>query len=208
MLRPLILGASLLAAPLHAAGVTFDVDPLAGVADAVPGDGTRVIFGTDALQLQDFDPTADAFAFDLAALSIDAPLRFEAGLGSDLSGEGNAVVVLNEDDDDDPATPFVAGTAANLVAEATEAAGAGVFVYFNSALGLNRLVYSRDLSDATADLAILAAVLQPTGDDAVAALGDYGAGTFQEVAPVPLPAALPALLAGLGALVALRRRTR
>ena len=65
-------------------------------------------------------------------------------------------MLQDTDNDGNPATPFNAGSAANLIANALSDDGAGFFIYSNSVLAVNRLVYSTNLNSTTADLSILA----------------------------------------------------
>jgi hypothetical protein len=171
-----------------------------------PDDGVRTVVATDVINLPSFDVLADVFLFDFEAFGVTGPLAFVNSLASGLVGsKANVIVLQDSDNDANPATPFNAGTAANLIAAALDTDGAGFFVYFNQTLNINRLVYSTNLNEVTADLQILAAIQSPTGADAVAALPTF---TAANVAAVPLPASLPMLLAGLLGLRALRRRAR
>ena len=69
---------------------------------------------------------------------------------------------------------------------------------------MNRLVYSNDLDDPTADLKILARLTFPTGPDAIAAKADFGVQNFA-LSTVPEPGSLALMLGGL---LALRRVAR
>ncbi|MBC7927314.1 MAG: hypothetical protein H7039_16820, partial [Bryobacteraceae bacterium] len=60
----------------------------------------------------------------------------------------------------------------------TETDGAGFFMYFNSNLNLNRLVYSANLNDNTADLKILARIVSPSGQGAIDALPTFAEANF------------------------------
>ena len=101
----------------------------------------------------------DVFAFDAKDFAIPGDVSFVALDGNDptavIPDAANVIVLLDSDNDDDPTTPFLAGTAATQIAGLRAAPGPGFFVYFNSNLQLNRLVYSTDLSDASADLKII-----------------------------------------------------
>lgn len=59
---------------------------------------------------------------------------------------------------------------------------------------MNRLVYSTNLDDPTADLKILARLTQPTGADAIAAKANFGS---QNCALVPEPETYALMLSGL-----------
>jgi hypothetical protein len=206
-MRLLLSALALAASTGAAASATFTLDANELVAaGADPNDGIRQVVGTGALNLPAFDVLADTFRLDLAAFGVTGPLVFANALAANLVGSGANVVVLQDSDNDgDPATAFNAGSAANLIAAALADDRAGFFVYFNSSLNLNRLVFSTNLNEPTGDLQILAAIQSPTGADAIAALPTFTAVNF---APVPLPASLPMLLAGLFGLRVLRRRAR
>lgn len=122
---------------------------------------------------------ADDFGIDgeLEFASVDANA---AGAADDIEG-ANVIVLLNSDNDDDPDTPFLAGTAANQIAELVDEDGAGLFVYFNSNLGLNRLVYSENLNDASADLKIVSRQTDLEGQDAIDALAHFSEENFELV---------------------------
>lgn len=203
---PLALAGALLALPpAKAAVITFAANPLIGAPGVNLNDNTRQVFGGAELTLPSFTPGTDQFSFDLAAFGVASPLSFFNGQAANLpTGDMNVVVLQDTDNDNNPATGFNAGTAANLIAAAIDDPGAGFFIYHNSGLQVNRLVYSTDLSTPTADLAILARIASPTATAAIAALPSF---TANEFTAVPAPAALPTFLAAIGMLgLALRRR--
>ncbi len=155
--------------------ITFDVNIL-GRGD-VDRSSRQVTGGEDFIT--DFTRGKDTINLDGEAFRIFGELNFVNALAEALAAAGaNVIVLQNSDDDNDPTTPFNAGSAANLIAEQVTEAGPGFFVYFNSGLGVNRLVYSEDLSDPTADLQIVARFTNEEGDDAIAALADFTAGDF------------------------------
>jgi hypothetical protein len=196
--------AAVAARPAHAATVRFDTDPFTGsTALSTPG---RQVFAGLEQTLASFDFATDTFAFDAVVFGLGSSLSFVNALVADIPAAGANVIVLRSTDNDaDPATPFAAGNAASLVAAQITADGAGFFVYHNSALNVNRLVYSTNLNDATADLSVLARIASPTGAAAIAALPQFTAGNF--VAAVPEPSTYALLGAGLlGVAVAQRRR--
>lgn len=128
------------------------------------------------------DTNIDVFSLSAADFGIEGDVSFAAvDLSSDFAEipEGaNVIVLLNTDNDGDSETPFLAGTAATQIADLVSEPGPGVFVYLNSNLGVNRLVYSSDLSDASADLSIIARHTDLTGTDAADALTDFSADNF------------------------------
>jgi hypothetical protein len=187
-----------------AAPIVFSVNPLTGSA-ANPNDGVRSVIGTAERVLPSFDFATDRFVFDAAAFGLGAHLDFANARAGHLDTAGLDVIVLQDTDNDgNAATPFNAGSAANLIADRLTADGGGFFVYFNSALGVNRLVFSNNLNDRNADLAILARISNPTGAQAVEALPHFAADNFA-VSAVPEPGTWALLATGLG-LMAWRRR--
>lgn len=182
----------------HAALVVFNVPAFQGSA-ADPNDGVRTVFGGVERLLPSFDVTQDTFVFSPTAFNLPGGLGFAsttaAGLSAGPVPSGTRVIVLQDTDNDgNPATGFNAGSAANLIANALSDDGAGFFIYSNSALGVNRLVYSTNLNSSTADLSILARIQSPTGAAARAALPSFQADNFA----VPEPGTLGLLAAGLG----------
>lgn len=192
-----------LAGAAGATTVSFVTDPFAG-SDALTTPGRQIVGGEDFLS---FDVASDVFAFEPSVFGAGSEILFASGLVGDLPTSGvNVVVLLTTDDDNDPGTPFAAGTAANLIAAQITAPGPGFFVYFNSGLDLPRLVYSVDLSDPTADLKVLARMTNLAGQPG--ALATFTAANFAMI-PEPsslLLVALPGALAAGGYRRA-RRRT-
>jgi hypothetical protein len=194
------VGVAALASPVLAVNHVLASDPFAGsTALSTPG---RQIFGGGERTLASFGQSSDVFVLDASFFAVSTTLNFVNAPASGLSSSGLNVVVLNQaDNDNNPQTAFLAGTAANLIAAAIDTPGAGFFVYSNSSLGVNRLVYSTDLRDPTADLAILARIASPIAPDAFPAMSGFGASNF---IIVPAPAALTAF--GACGVIGLRRR--
>ncbi|MEM1379628.1 MAG: VPLPA-CTERM sorting domain-containing protein [Pseudomonadota bacterium] len=165
----------------------------------------KVKSGTN-LQVPGFDTSQDQFRIATDSFGFDQRLAFlntEAGGVDDLA---NIIVLQDFDDDNDASTVFNARSAARLIGANTDEDRDGFFVYYNSALQINRLVYSTNLADGDASFQIIAAILNPTGADAIAALPTFGADNFSEV-PVPAAALLfGGVAAGFGALRKKRAR--
>jgi hypothetical protein len=134
---------------------------------------------------------------------------FANGLVGDLPTSGVNIVVLQTfDNDANPATPFGAGNAATLIADQITASGPGFFIYFNQGLDLPRLVFSTDLSDNTADLKILARMINLGGQAGRDAMPTFSAANFI-FEPVPEPSSLLLMAAAIafwGCGYALRRK--
>ena len=110
--------------------------------------------GGDVLLLD--NPSFQTASIGVNFVAIDAAETLGgAPVGNEL-GDANVVVVLNTDDDDDPTTVFNARSAAQQLSELTEVDEGGIFVYFNSGLGVNRVVFSENLNDADAELQVIA----------------------------------------------------
>jgi len=189
----------------QAATFRFETDPFAGsTALTTPG---RQVVGNE-LFIDNFSVANDIFSFDPVVFGVANQVSFFNGLAASLPTGGlNVIVLQNSDNDNDPLTAFNAGSAANLIADRIDVAGACFFIYFNSSLNLNRLVYSTDLSSSTADLKILARLTNPTGQAAIDTLPTFTTGNF-EIAAVPEPPLAPAtgLAACFGLFAAIKRR--
>jgi hypothetical protein len=189
----------------QAVTITFDDDPFEGsTALTTPG---RQVVGNETFT--SFDIAKDVFKFDESVFGV-GELNFANGEIGNIPGYGTNFAVLRTfDNDANPATPFGAGNAANLLADQITTSGAGFFVYFNSGLDLARLVFSTDLSDATADLKVLARLTNFTGQAGRDAMANLSAANFavQPSTQVPTPGTLS--LFGLGLIgVWLMRRSR
>ena len=161
--------------------LNFAGDPFEG-AD-VSAEGRQIVGGEDFIS--DFDFANDAYRFDAEDFGVGSEVRF-ASLDANADGAAipagsNVIVLLNADNDGDASTPFLAGTAAAQIAALVDDAGPGFFVYWNSNLGVNRLVYSTDLSDPAADLKIVSRQTDLSNQDAIDALADFNAENFEFV---------------------------
>ena len=181
----------------------FDTDPFEG-STALTDPGRQVVGGEPLITV---DVATDQFVFIESAFDAGATVNFVNDLVGNLPTSGFNVIVLQTlDNDADASTPFGAGSAANLLAAQITSDGAGFFLYFNSGLDMPRLVYSTNLSDPTADLAILARISNLAGN--TAALSTFSNANFNiTAAAVPEPSTWAMLLLGFAAVgVAMRRR--
>jgi hypothetical protein len=199
-LRTLVISL-VLAASANSAVVTFSGGPFPD--DFVDNPGVRQVIGGEPIV--SFDPAADVFAFDPATFGI-SQIAFANDVASNLPASGvNTIVLQSLDNDNDPVTPFGAGSAANLIAAQVTSSGPGFFIYFNSGLDLPRLVYSTDLSDNTADLKILARISNLAGNPG--ALGTFNSANFVAT-PEPSTAVLMSITGALWACSRVVRRRR
>jgi hypothetical protein len=204
-MRPLLFTTMALfvfATSAPAAVIGFGTDPFEG-STALTTPGRQLVGGEIHIT---FDTATDVFAFDPDVFGVYGvtALSFVNDVAGNIPPTGVNVVVLRTfDNDNDPATPFGAGAAATLIANQITSPGAGFFIYFNSGLNLPRLVFSTDLSDNTADLKVLARLLNLTANQA--GLTDFTAANFV-IEQVPEPATL--LMLALGGAIAVHRRRR
>ena len=187
----LVLGVLLSAAPARAAIITIDQLP-AGFAGALATPGRQIIQGEPSIT---FDIATDVFELNAKEFGVTQVI-FANSLTSTLPDSPFTVVVVQN------GAPLAAGVAASAIAGQLSTPGPGFFVYFNSGLNLPRLVFSADLSDPTADLAVLARMTNLAGE--FAQMPTFTAANFAIAAPEP---ATFLLLGGaLAAALARRRR--
>lgn len=193
-----------LAAVGHAADINFATDPFEGT-NALTNPG-RDIVGNELFT--DFLISTDVFRLDRTTFGVGPSLVFLSDTADNLPAAGGNVVVLRTTDNDNNAmTPFLAGTAANLIADALDTPGPGFFIYFNSNLRMPRLVYSTDLSVNTADLKVLARM--ENLEDNPGSLAEFSSANFL-ITDVPEASSVSMTLAGavLIAIGYVRRRHR
>lgn len=119
--------------------------------------------------ISDFTIGQDKLAFGKFDLNL-SDIKFQQGKSAEIAGDGNVIVLTD---------PFpAAGAAARAIANNNNiAADEGVFVYFNSTLGLTRLAYSQDLSDG-GNVSVLANLDNQRGDLGLANLKNFSATDF------------------------------
>jgi len=179
----------------------FDTDPFAGTT-ALTTPGRQVVGGEDSIG---FNIASDIFSLESTVFNAGNQVFFANSVVASLPTSGVNVIVLQTfDNDANPATPFGAGNAANLIAAQITSPGAGFFIYFNSGLDLPRLVYSRDLNDNTADLKILFRMTNLTGQSGRDAIPSFTESNF-EITTVPEPSTMLLLGFGLIGLAGVRR---
>jgi hypothetical protein len=195
----MVVGLLLFGATSHASTILFDTDPFAGT-DALTTPGRQIVggLGTEFT----FDISTDVFVFDVDVFGVEE-IQFANDLTGNLPSSGFNVVVVQD------GAPLAAGIAADRIAEQLATSGPGFFVYFNTGLDLPRLVFSTDLSDNTADLAILARLTNLAGPAGFAAMPTFTAANFATAAAVvPEPSTFLLLTTAAAAFVLLRRRRR
>jgi len=190
-------------ATTDAAVFRFDTDPFEG-SDALTTPGRQVV-GNEAFI--NFDIASDFFSLESTVFGAGSQVLFANDVAGNLPTSGVNVVVLQSfDNDGDTTTPFLAGTAANLIADQMAMPGPGFFIYFNQNLDLPRLVFSTDLDDNTADLKILYRLSNLTGQAGRDAMSTFTEANF-EFTTVPEPSGGLMMLA-TGALLAGRHAWR
>ncbi len=214
-MRTLVLTTALATvAALPAAAATFDIPPAGQFGDFAPGAG------------------GDVFALNAGAFGVTDPLSFQSG----VFGNPGQADVGADDPDGVPSNRDAsrnARTSLEAIAANTEGDRAGFFLYWTEGLGVNRLFATDTLDDPDGTLELLFTDTSENlsgipGDVDLdlshgaaqtrlfaeananpAELKDYGRDNVvfaDQVAPVPLPAGLPLLAAGLGALALHKRR--
>jgi hypothetical protein len=191
----------------HASTFRFDTDPFAGTT-ALTTPGRQIVAGEDFIS---FSIPTDTFSLDSTAFGVGSSVNFVNAAAANVPSAGVNVVVLQTfDDDANPLTPFAAGNAANLITSRITTSGPGFFIYFNQGLDLPRLVYSTDLSDNTADLKILARMLNLNGQDGRNTIPTFTAANFAIISAVPEPSSffmvLPLAIAGACCYIVRRKR--
>jgi len=182
----------LLATSVNGTTLFFDINPLAGV----PNTGGQIVNAAGGGPVMSFDPATDVIAFNPGAFGVNS-IVFANGNTTDpgFPTAGLTVAVVRN--------ASAARAVATVLGNQLTSAGPGFFVYFNAGLNVPRLVFSRDLNDPNADLAILARFDNLTGQSN--ALASISAANFTAI---PEPSSVLMTSGGVvGAfLLALRRR--
>jgi hypothetical protein len=180
----------------------FNTDPFAG-STALTDPGRQVVGGEAFIN---FNIATDKFSLESTVFGVGKQVQFVNALAANLpTGGVNTIVLQTFDNDNNPATPFAAGNAANLIAAQITTPGPGFFIYFNQGLDLPRLVFSTNLDDNTADLKVLFRMTNLTGDAGRAAIPTFTKANF-EITTVPLPSAILLLGSGLFRLWGARKK--
>jgi hypothetical protein len=190
----------------NASTFRFDTDPFAG-STALTTPGRQIVAGETFIN---FSIPTDVFSLESTVFGVGSSVNFVNALAPNLpTGGVNVVVLQTFDNDANPLTPFAAGNAADLIASQITTQGPGFFIYFNQGLDLPRLVFSTDLNDNTADLKILARMLNLTGQGGRDAIPTFTAANFA-ITTVPEPSNffMITALGVIGACCCLLRRKR
>jgi serralysin len=116
----------------------FSDNPFSGGPTVAAANGIQVSNRPD--RLTDFNIGQDQLVFSRSQLGVDS-LDFTSGTNNDSFGSGNLIVITEN------TFANAAAAAQGLANNASITADAGIFVYFNSTLGVARVVFSQDLSD-------------------------------------------------------------
>lgn len=198
--------------------------------------------GASVNNRQNFDVANDRFELNTTVFTVNGPIEFANAAGgnpgqigiSDLSttfsSTSNFIVLQNYDNNDTNGTfpanwdnSFNARNALRAIAANTDGDRAGFFLYWNEALGVNRLAYTSNLNNGEASLQVLFAqnsanLISNTVDlrDGGANVGLRGEAnanfnllssfTAANVSVIPEPSS--ALLAGLALVAGVARRKR
>jgi hypothetical protein len=202
LLAALVLGGT----AADAAVFKFDTDPFAGTTVLeTPG---RQFVGSE-LFIPVFDFANDSILVNGRVFGLPASTSFFSGLASDLPDQGaDFIVLLDVDADGDLSNGVLnnAALSADLIAAQLDTPAPGFFVYFNSGLGVNRLVFSPDLSSPLSDLKIVARFTGPVGLGATDALPRFTSDNFTSAVPEAHSWAM--MIAGFGLVGQAMRRRR
>lgn len=133
----------------------FADNPFSGGTPTPAANGIQVLNKPDIIK--DYQIEEDKLVFDHQQLGVNQ-LNFQKGISSQLSGPSNLLVLQD-------AFPNAAAAAKAIADNNAITADAGLFVYFNTTLGISRVVFSQDLNDGgpISVLANLDNLKDPTG---------------------------------------------
>jgi Ca2+-binding RTX toxin-like protein len=137
-----------------------------GTATATPN-GIKVLATPDSIA--DFNIAEDKFALNGQDLGL-SNITFQKGDANAIAGNGNVIVLTN-------AFTNVAAAAKAIADNNNITADQGAFIYFNSTLGISRLVYSKDLSDG-GDVSVLANLTNQSGATGLANTQTFTSNNF------------------------------
>ncbi len=141
----------------------FDGNLFANGTPALAGQtGIKVLNQPDIIK--DFSIGEDQFALTKQDSGIQE-LTFQKGNSGQIAADGDVIVLTN---------PFpAAGAAARAIANNNNIQSKeGVFIYFNSTLGLTRLAYSQDLANG-GDVSVLANLDNQRGQEGLANVNNF-----------------------------------
>lgn len=164
---------AVMCATANATTFTFDTAPFAGT-NVLNTPGRQIVGGEEFLS---FTTVQDVFSLDPAVFGTGTVIHFANTTAPNIPDGSNIIVLETFDNDNNPATPFGAGQAADLIASQITTREQGSSS--TSTKPSTRLVYSTDLSSNTADLQILARMLNLTGADGQNALPGFAAANFR-----------------------------
>lgn len=119
--------------------------------------------------ITDYTIGQDQFAFDKVDLGMNS-IVFQKGQAAQIAGDGNVIVLTD--------AFAAAGAAARAIANNENIqAREGIFAYFNSTLGITRLVHSKDLANG-GDISVLANLDNQRGDAGLANIANFTAADF------------------------------
>jgi Ca2+-binding RTX toxin-like protein len=149
----------------------FNGDPFNGSQPTAPDPSQIPGVNTPDI-ISDFDITNDRFELDAQDFDVKK-LKFASGAAAQLSGSANVLVLRD-------AFPNARAAAQAIADNAKLTAKTGFFVYHNTTLGINRLVYSQDLAGGGV-FSVLANLTNQSGDAGINSLPSFKAGNFELV---------------------------